>query len=175
MAYVWEPGSVRGDNAGMKVLRAITSHWQWSGIVTAQTGFPDTIVTGADSNHDLNAFNDRPNIANASLASGDFNRYAAAAAGTLGNLGRNTYVGPNEWYWDMSIQRRIPLKIWKLESQALTFRAEFFNTLNHANHGLPSLNLASGPSTTPGDGGFGDLVSTVTGQRQIKIYIKYSF
>jgi len=57
----------------------------------------------------------------------------------------------------------------------LTFRAEFYNALNHGNRFLPDLNLNDGASTAPGDGGFGDIVSTVAGQRQIKIYLKYSF
>ena len=47
-----------------------------------------------DNLQDLNATNDRPNVVNAT-AMGDFNRYAAPTAGTLGNLGRNTYTGPN--------------------------------------------------------------------------------
>jgi hypothetical protein len=69
----------------------------------------------------------------------------------------------------------IPIGFHHMEHQSLTLRAEFFNALNHGNRFLPDLNLADGASTTPGDGGFGDIVSTVAGQRQIKIYVKYSF
>jgi hypothetical protein len=67
------------------------------------------------------------------------------------------------------------MKFKKLENQALTIRGEFFNAFNHGNQNLPNLNLATGASVTPGDGRFGDLLSTVTGQRQIEIYLKYSF
>ena len=63
----------------------------------------------------------------------------------------------------------IPIGFHHFEHQALTLRAEFFNALNHGNHGLPDVNLADGAS------GFGDLTGTDTGQRQIKIYLKYSF
>jgi hypothetical protein len=175
MAYVWEVPYNHGDSMGMKVLRAVTSHWQWSGVLTVQSGIPGVVNTGTDTNLDLNSGDDRPNVANASLPLGDFNRYAPAALGTLGNVGRNTYIGPGDWFWDTSVSRIIPLKFKKLEHQELTLRGEFYNALNHGNQNLPSLDLAAGPSVTPGDGGFGDLKSTVTGQRQIKIYLKYSF
>jgi outer membrane receptor protein involved in Fe transport len=175
MSYVWEIPYNHGDSLGMKALRAVTGHWQWSGILTIQSGIPGIINTGSDTNQDLNAGDDRPNVANASLPLGDFDRYAPAAAGTLGNVGRNTYIGPGDWFWDTSVSRVFPIRFKKLEHQALTVRGEFYNALNHGNQNLPGLDLAAGPSTTPGDGGFGDLKSTVTGQRQIKIYLKYSF
>jgi hypothetical protein len=174
--YIWDVPYVHStENVGFRVLNALTSHWQWSGFATFQTGQPETIITGTDVNGDLNGTNDRPNLVNASLAPGDFNRYAPAAKGTLGNLGRNTYTGPNEQYWDMAVQKTIPVGFRRMEHQALTLRAEFFNALNHGNRFLPDLNLSDGASTKPGDGGFGDIVSTVAGQRQIKIYVKYSF
>ena len=176
VTYIWDLPYVHNtDNAGYRILNAVTAHWQWSGFATFQTGQPETIITGTDVLGDLNATNDRPNLVNASLPQGDFNRYTPAAKGTLGNLGRNTYTGPNSQYWDTSVQRVIPIGFHHLEHQALTLRAEFFNALNHGNHFLPGLSLADGASTTPGDGGFGDIISTVQGQRQIKIYLKYSF
>jgi hypothetical protein len=175
MSYVWQVPYSHRDGAAMKLLSAVTGHWEWSGILTVQSGIPQTIITGSDTNEDLNAGDDRPNVVNASLPLGDFNRYFAAPLGTLGNVGRNTYVGPGDWFWDTSVSRVFPMRFKKLEHQQLTVRGEFYNALNHGNQNLPSLNLASGQSTTPGDGGFGDLASTVTGQRQIKIYLKYSF
>jgi carboxypeptidase family protein/TonB-dependent receptor-like protein len=175
MAYVWQIPYNHRDSAAMKVLSAVTGHWEWSGILTVQSGIPQTIITGSDTNLDLNSGDDRPNVVNASLPLGDFKRYGPAPQGTLGNVGRNTYVGPGDWFWDTSVSRVFPIRFKKLEHQALTMRGEFYNALNHGNQNLPGLNLAAGPSTTPGDGGFGDLASTVTGQRQIKIYLKYSF
>lgn len=176
VTYIWDvPYVHRTENAGYRILNALTAHWQTSGFATFQTGQPETIITGTDRLGDLNGTNDRPNVVSASLAMGDFNRYAVAPLGALGNLGRNTYTGPNSQYWDMSIQRVIPIGFRHMEGQQLTFRAEFYNALNHGNHFLPDLNLADGASTAPGDGGFGDIISTVQGQRQIKIYLKYSF
>jgi hypothetical protein len=176
VTYIWDVPSVHStDNAGFRVLNALTSHWQWSGFATFQTGQPETIIAGTDTLGDLNITNDRPNLVNPSLPQGDFNRYAPANPGSLGNLGRNTYTGPNQQYWDTAIQRIIPVGFHHMDHSALTLRAEFFNALNHGNQFLPDLNLADGASATPGDGGFGDLASTVQGQRQIKIYVKYSF
>jgi len=175
MAYVWQTPSIQGDSMGMKALRAVTGHWEWSGILTAQSGIPETIYTGTDTNEDLNSGDDRPNVVNASLPVGDFARYAPAAKGTLGNVGRNTYITPGDWFYDTSVSRVFPIPFKKLEHQQLTVRGEFYNAFNHGNQNAPSLDLAAGPSKTPGDGGFGDLFSTVTGQRQIKIYLKYSF
>ncbi len=175
MAYVWQVPFNHGDSMGMKVLRAVTGHWEWSGIVTAESGIPGTILTGSDTSLDLNAGDDRPNVVNASLPLGNFNRYAPATLGTLGNVGRNTYIGPGAWFYDTSVSRVIPIPFKKLEHQALTLRGEFFNAFNHGNQNLPNLDLASGLSKAPGDGRFGDVFSTVTGNRQIKIYLKYSF
>jgi hypothetical protein len=175
MTYIWDLPYVHSTEGASRILNVLTSHWQWSGFATWQTGQPETIITGVDNGLDLNTTNDRPNLVNPSLPIGDFNRYAVPAAGTLGNLGRNTYTGPNNEYWDTAVQKTIPISFHHFEHQALTLRAEFFNALNHANHFLPDLNLADGASTTPGDGGFGDITNTGVGQRQIKIYLRYSF
>jgi outer membrane receptor protein involved in Fe transport len=173
LTYVWDLPKIHRSGIGWTALKALANDWEWTGFATFQSGVPETIITGSDNNGDLIPGNDRPNVVNPSLPAGDFNRYAPNAKGQLGNLGRNTYFGPNEQFWDTAVVRRIPLGF--REGHALTLRAEFFNALNHANEGLPALNLTAGPSTTPGDGGFGDLKSTITGQRQIKIYLKYSF
>lgn len=175
MAYIWQTPSIQGDSLGMKALRAVTGHWEWSGILTVQSGIPETIYTGTDTNQDLNSGDDRPNVANANLPVGDFLRYLAAPKGTLGNVGRNTYITPGDWFYDTSVSRVFPIPFKKMEHQQLTVRGEFYNAFNHGNQNAPSLDLAAGQSKTPGDGGFGDLFSTVTGQRQIKIYLKYSF
>lgn len=175
LTYIWDLPYVHRTEGAYRLLNAITGHWEFSGFATFQSGIPDSILTGSDRNHDLNATNDRPSVADASLGIGDFNRYAASAIGSIGNVGRNTYIGPNEKFWDTSIQKTIPIGFHHMEQQSLMFRAEFYNALNHANDGLPCLTLTCGPSTSPGDGGFGDIKLTATGQRQIKIYLKYSF
>jgi hypothetical protein len=47
----------------------------------------------------------------------------------VGNLGRNTFVGPGYWAADVSVLKNLKLT----EALQLQFRAEAFNVLNHTN------------------------------------------
>lgn len=62
-----------------------------------------------------------------------------ANAGQFGNEGRNAIRGPGIETVDLSLFKYFALG----ESARLQFRAEFFNTLNHANLGLPENDLQS--------------------------------
>ena len=55
---------------------------------------------------------------------------------TLGNAGRNAFRGPGFYNVDVSIARSVGLR-WLGEGANLTFRADAFNLLNHANLGNP--------------------------------------
>jgi hypothetical protein len=93
---------------------------------------------GGDYNLDGES-NDRPNaIANSfhpthSQWSDGFNLpanfFTAPCLGCVGNLGRNTFVGPGYWVADTSVFRNFSLA----ERFHLQFRAEAFNVLNHTN------------------------------------------
>ena len=93
---------------------------------------------GGDYNLDGES-NDRPNaIANNfhpthSQWSDGFNLpanfFSAPCLGCVGNLGRNTFVGPGYWNADTSIFRNFSLA----DRVHLQFRAEAFNVLNHTN------------------------------------------
>ena len=93
-------------------------------------------------------------------------RFIIPASG-LGNVGRNTFIGPGQMYYDTAVQRSFKF----LERQSLTFRAEFFNAFNHPNlftdGGVNSFNLLS-PN-------FDNIASTINGNRQIKFWLKYAF
>ena len=55
------------------------------------------------------------------------------ALGTIGNSGRNMFLGPGFANWDLSV-----MKDWKFrERLTAQFRAEFFNVLNHPNFANP--------------------------------------
>jgi hypothetical protein len=86
---------------------------------------------------------------------------------TPGNVGRNSVFGPGQVYFDTAIQRNFPIHFWKLESQTISFRAEFFNALNHPNLFTPSYVLT--------DINFNNKAITINGGRQIKLWLKYSF
>jgi hypothetical protein len=93
----------------------------------------------------------------------------------LGNLGRNTVIGPGLFNLDYAMIKnsRIP-KI--SEAFNVQFRAEFFNVLNHANFAPPNVNNLS-----PFDGsglpvaGFGQLTATQSPERQIQFALKLTW
>jgi len=120
--------------------------WETSGILTLQTGFPftlnlrgDTAGVGAGTGGIFVRPNAVPGVD--SSLSGDqrstsrfFNTaaFSLPAAGTFGNVGRNTMIGPAFVNTDIVLSRHIRLR----EGLKLQFRAEFFNTVNHPNFNL---------------------------------------
>jgi carboxypeptidase family protein len=91
------------------------------------------------------------------------------AAGTFGNLGRNTATAPGLFNVDFTLVKITPLT----EKKKLEFRAEFFNLLNHANFGLPNLNVFNGSRTRSGNAG--QISSTSTDNRDIQLGLKLVF
>jgi hypothetical protein len=72
--------------------------------------------------------------------------FAPQAVGTLGNLGRDTLVGPGFTNLDFALMKTTPVP--KISEQfAVQFRAEFFDILNHPNFNLPNQNVFSQTST----------------------------
>ena len=57
------------------------------------------------------------------------NFFTAPCLGCVGNLGRNTFVGPGFWQADISIFRNFRVS----DRLSLQFRAEAFNVFNHTN------------------------------------------
>ena len=84
-----------------------------------------------------------------------------------GNVGRNSVFGPGQIYFDTAIQRDFPIHLWKLESQKLSFRTEMFNAFNHPNLFTPTYIMI--------DPNFGNTAITISGGRQIRFWLKYSF
>jgi hypothetical protein len=54
----------------------------------------------------------------------------------------------------------------RLENQALTFRAEFFNAFNHPNLYTPNFDMI---------GDYDNPAETISGGRTIKFWLKYEF
>jgi hypothetical protein len=84
-----------------------------------------------------------------------------------GNVGRNSLFGPGQIYFDTAVQRDIPVHLWRLENQALSFRLELFNAFNHPNLFTPSYIM--------NDINYNNTAITINGGRQIKLWLKYSF
>jgi carboxypeptidase family protein len=154
--------------AGSAALRALVSHWRFSGIVKAQSGDRLTVESGIDS-----AFSgiryQRPNkvsddFYNKTLTSW-FNRdaFAQPAPGTLGDLRRNALVGPNFWNVDLAVSRLIAVT----GTQRLELRLESFNLFNHFNWGNPTINFNAGT--------FGRITTQNGAPRIIQFGVKYDF
>jgi len=90
----------------------------------------------------------------------------------LGNLGRNTVIGPGLLNLDFSVVKDNYIK--KItESFNVQFRAEFFNVLNRTNFAPPAagnLEALSATGSTPP--GFGILTATQVPMRQIQFALK---
>jgi hypothetical protein len=153
--------------------------WSINGIGTFTAGQPLTPRLANNQSRDGDAqLVDRPDLkpgANNNPVLGgpvryyDPNAFALPLAGTFGNLGRNTIVGPGFANADMSLEKSFPIR----ESMNAIFRAEFFNIINHANFGLPNTT----PLTATGaiNGAAGRVTSTVNSSRQIQFGLKINF
>ena len=97
--------------------------------------------------------------------------FSLPEAGTYGNLGRNTLIGPGLFNVSLGLVKDTPLP-WR-EGMNLEFRAEAFNLLNHANFRQPaaSLFLSSGGRNTNA----GQITGTGTANRQIQFGLKLTF
>jgi hypothetical protein len=170
--------------AGKALLRGardwqqkLASGWSVSGIETLQSGFPFTPVLGFNPSNDGNSRNPvRPSWNPAftgNLISGTPNQYfnpnafAVPPAGTYGNVGRNTLIGPGLAELDVSV-----LKITAISERVnVQFRAEFFNILNRANFGTPNTVVFTSASAVPAPTA-GVITSTSTTSRQIQFGLK---
>jgi hypothetical protein len=132
------------------------------------------VNVGSDYNLDGVA-NDRPNaIANhvnathAQWADGFHlpdGFFTAPCLGCVGNLGRNTFVGPGYWAVDTSIFKNFQLS----DRFRLQFRAEAFNVFNHTN-----FQLGGGDIANLNDPSFGQAGGTFN-PRQLQFGLRLSF
>jgi hypothetical protein len=132
------------------------------------------VNTGADYNLDgiandrPNAIADHVNATDAQWADGfqlPKGFFTAPCLGCVGNLGRNTFVGPSFWALDTSIFKSFQLS----ERFRLQFRAEAFNVFNHTNFQLGGAEMVS-----LNDPLFGRAESTFN-PRQLQFGLKLSF
>jgi hypothetical protein len=121
----------------------VFSNWQVGAVLTLQDGTPLNPVYYFSDFANTGTVN-RPNIVpgqSVSLPASqrsvaeyfNVNAFSDPAPYTFGNAGRDIIPGPGNQVLDLSIQRRFPIH----ESAAVNFRAEFFNSLNHPNLGIP--------------------------------------
>ncbi len=128
------------------VLHTVLGAWQWSGLVTYQSGVPFSVINGG--------FGDNAGVGNGT-GTGSYvdiigspyatpsQKETAGVLGpvlynpaafaeptglTFGDAGRNILNNPARTNFDMGLFKRIPMKS---EARAIEFRAEAFNVFNH--------------------------------------------
>jgi hypothetical protein len=162
--------------------------WDLSAGFTIQSGVPQTITLGGLDNASTgNQGTDRPNYTGASKGYAaqrtpsrwyDPAAFAVPAAGTFGNVGRNTMITPHFQSIDLALHKRFQLPY--NEQHVIQFRLEAFNVFNHPSWGAPSGNIRAGapfpgaPSNAARQG-FGVITSTAIPMRQLQLALKYSF
>jgi hypothetical protein len=94
--------------------------------------------------------------------------FSAALPGNTSNLGRNSFVGPGQWYADMTLA-----KIFKItERFNLKFEAQGFNVFNRANFLLAT--TGGGAHNEINDPNFGEAAGTLNA-RNLQFGLKLSF
>ncbi len=154
-------------------LNGIVGGWQAGSIWTVQSGFPQTItIGGVDRSGTGNGY-DRPNATGSSPYEANpaptlwYNSaaFVEQPAGTFGDVGRNTVVGPGVFALDFDVHKEFHM--FYSERHILQFRAEAFNVLNHPVWSNPNANILSS--------GFGSITGTTIPMRQMQIALKYTF
>ncbi|HKP73436.1 MAG TPA: TonB-dependent receptor, partial [Pyrinomonadaceae bacterium] len=163
---------------------ALLDGWQLAGIGQARSGNPLTVFIQNNRSRSLWSPSlgpgigfDRPSIAPgytfASAVLGHPDQYFDPAAfvlqpaGTLGNLGRGTFIGPNFRTFDLAAMKSIRFDSFLSETTNVQIRAEAFNLFNRPNFGPPELR-----AFTPS---FGRIRTTVQPSRQIQLGVRAEF
>jgi carboxypeptidase family protein/TonB-dependent receptor-like protein len=180
--------------AGSNALGAVVNGWTLDGIGTFTAGLPFTARLAAAVSRDLSTqFSERPDLKpgasqnpNSGTSAGcpgfpagtklggpgnfyDPCSFSLPLAGTYGNLGRNTIIGPGVADVDLALEKNFKLR----EKVNVTFRAELFNIMNHANLGLPNTTpLAAGGAASPSAG---RITYTTTSARQLQFALRINF
>jgi outer membrane receptor protein involved in Fe transport len=137
-------GSSRTFDLG-GIGNAILGHWTVSGIYTQRSGRPFTVTQGS-----LEGASWVPNLVGDPKGSETVDSWFNLAAfqrvpaGVFGNAGRNMLRGPNYIAFDMSVQRRIPIK----GSVAVSLRWDVFNLFNRDNFGNPNADITGATAGT---------------------------
>ena len=98
----------------------------------------------------------------------DANCFSLPAAGTFGNVPRNTITGPGFGSWDMAFFKNITLT----GGRRIQLRAEGFNITNRVNFGLPQTTVFNAAGRVSNAGQITTIVGTA---RQWQLGVKVDF
>ncbi|MGO8732213.1 MAG: carboxypeptidase regulatory-like domain-containing protein [Terriglobia bacterium] len=180
-SFVYELPFGQGRKFGStwnSVVDGILGGWEVDTINTANSGTPlDVAYTPSATNDVTGRIPDyrgeaimRPNVVpNPGGVHDQINHYyglytftTPPASDPFGNVGRNSFRGPDFWQWDLGVDKFFRIR----ENLRLQFRSEYFNALNHTNLGIPDSNTS--------DAAFGTIRSTFPA-RQIQFALKVLF
>ena len=156
---------VPGTSTG--VVRALTSDWQVSTIVSARSGSHFSATTGVDNALNGQA-NQRPDKVSDNVYMKQGYRwlnaaaFRAPAAGGFGNLVNYSLIGPARFNVDMGLVRSFRIG----GERQVQFRVEAFNVLNRVNLNNP-VSALNNPN-------FG-LITSAADARIIQLALKYTF
>ena len=183
MNFTWQLPFGKDLNGMAKTL---LDGWQLTGISTMRSGSPLTVFLATNNSRSQWSPSQAPGIGfdRPSLAPGrthesavtgnpdayfDASAFVLPPAGTLGTLGRGTFIGPNFRSFDLSAAKNTRAA-WLGENGNVQFRVEAFNLFNRTNFGIPNL-IAFSPS-------FGRIslpVNPGRAARQIQLAVRLSF
>ncbi|HWF08420.1 MAG TPA: carboxypeptidase regulatory-like domain-containing protein [Bryobacteraceae bacterium] len=158
--------------------------WQLTAIQAWHTGVPFSLGEGDQADLGNNFDNVRPNVIAGCNVYANQNVhqwynpacFTPSAYGTIGDLGRNSLVGPGYVDTDFGVLKNTRIK----ERLNLQFRAELFNIFNHPNFSFPSTGVFNAGSAltsyaaTPGLTA-GQITSIVGNARQTQFSLKLLF
>jgi hypothetical protein len=159
VSYNWKLPTPNNNFA----LKMIAGGWETTGVIQTQTGDPLTVLAGVDESQ-TGLGRDRAVTVSGQSAYGagacktgaicrnwiNPSAFALPAVGTYGTVAKGSYIGPAYTNWDAGLFRVFQIH----EAVNLTFRAEYFDVLNHTE-------LAD-PGTTVNSGGFGSITAVQT-------------
>lgn len=129
-----------------KGLNFFLGGWQWNNLIQIQSGAPYTVVFGEGG--------PRPNLVGdptptaeqrarrmefnpAAFSAPSIRVFPSSASPVYGSLGRNTFRGERQEYWDMSLFKNFRLG----ESFNIQARVQAYNVFNHVNRNVPARNI----------------------------------
>ena len=167
------------------IPRILGAGWQIGGIVSLASGLPFTPILGFDNANiitESKGDNLRPDLSSGANSNPtqaqnvahyfDDKSFLLPQRGTLGNLARNTMIGPGLSQFDLTAKKRFQLA----ESKRLEFRAELFNLFNRPNFLIPAKSqriiFDSSGNRNPSEG---QITQTATSSRQIQFSLRLEF
>lgn len=173
-SYVWQLPALSNSNG---FVRGALGGWQFSGLVSAQTGRPLTIVSGKN-NSGTGIGQDRAALIGSPYGPGACvgilkpcrnwlspASFKVNAAGTFGDVGKGAFRFPGFYSWDMGLSKNFSFS----EHLKLQFRAEFFNVFNRVNFDETAIGNFQNVSSTGNFGAIQQASDPRIGQLALKL------